>query len=97
MVGHLLVVDELAHVAGAAAAVLFRPGHRQPVARGELLLEAHRVVVLFLVRLEAALVTPLQALLLRREVVLDELADFLAEGFDVGFVGIAHRVWLQMG
>jgi hypothetical protein len=38
-VGHLLVVDDLHHVAGCQAAVLLRPAQRQPSLRGQLLLE----------------------------------------------------------
>ena len=89
-VGHLLVVDELAHVRGAAAAVLLGPGHREPAARGELLLEAHRVVVFFLVRLEATTQRASEPLFLGGKLIGDELADLVAEGFDVALVGEAH-------
>src|SRR5215211_637364 len=36
VVGHLLVVDELGHVVGVEAAEVLRPGHRQPLALGQL-------------------------------------------------------------
>ena len=75
---------------GAAAAVLLGPGHGQPIPLGELLLEAHRVVVLFLVRLEAAAHGARQPLLLGGKLIGDELADLVAEGLDIALVGKAH-------
>src|SRR5581483_4225339 len=39
VIGALLAEDHLADVAGAGAAVLFGPGHRQPATLGQLLLE----------------------------------------------------------
>ena len=75
---------------GAAAAVLLGPGHGEPAAVRELLLEAHRVVVLFPVRLEAAAQGAFQPLLFGRKLIGDELPDLVAEGLNVALVGEAH-------
>jgi hypothetical protein len=81
-VGHLLVVDDLLHDAGFHAAVVLRPGGREPAALGKLLVKRLRKLALdFDAEFRFAIEVVVPAGL---ELGLQELFDLGAEGFFFG-------------
>ena len=84
VVGALLGEDELAGDWGVLPAVLLRPGHGEPLPLGHLL--AHRADVLVH---RVALVVA--AVPVRGQLLLVEVADFLAEGLVLGGEGEVHE------